>query len=282
MKQKYLTVFSHMAAIAALLMAWFYSNRAHQLEENLQKNRREMNHMQEELSSFGTSLHIDSLLARGAFREALEEQQQLPEGGRGEVSGIRLRMAVIADLLNDRERLQAALDAASRSDSLQNDVATVSPTPGIRELDSLQFALEKSRLELAGLRRRLKEKSYGEYLTFTNEKGTHVYYVGQVKNGKANGYGIALMETGSRYEGAWKDNKRHGEGSFYWPDGQYYIGHYRNDRRNGNGAYYWPNGEKYVGDWKNDRRNGEGKFYGEGDQLVAQGTWKGDKLVEER
>ena len=283
MKQKHLTIFGNIAALAALALAWVFSNRAHRLEDQLQASQETNARMTEQLASYGTSLHIDSLLSQGQFREALKEQDQLVDGPETvQASGIHLRMAVIADLLRQRDALQAALETQKSEDSITTVVAEAAPAPGLREMDSLSFALEKAKLELAGLKRRLKEKSYGEYLTFNNEKGTLVYYVGQVKNGKANGYGIALLETGSRYEGEWKDNRRHGEGSFYWPDGQYYVGQYRNDRRNGNGAYFWPNGEKYVGDWKNDRRNGEGKFFDGGDQLVAQGTWKGDKLVEER
>lgn len=283
MKQKYLTIFGNVAALAALILAWSFSNRTYRLESELEASRQANAMMEEQLASYGTSLHIDSLLAQGDFHKALQQQAQFAEGIEGaQASGIQLRMAVIADLLQQRDALQAALESRAKDDS-----TTVVVTPGtsastLREMDSLNFALEKAQLELSGLRRRLKEKSYGEYLTFKNEKGTLVYYVGQVKNGKAHGYGIALMETGSRYEGEWKNNQRHGQGSFYWEDGQYYVGEYRNDRRNGNGAYFWPNGEKYVGDWKNDRRSGEGKFYDGGDQLVAQGTWKGDKLVEER
>lgn len=236
-----------------------------------------------QLKALGTSRHIDSLLASGRFREALKEQQSLPEGeGSLDASGIRLRMAVIADLLAQRETLQRQIRDQIQSEAEMPSLPSAHPDSEGRQVDSLYFALEKAHLELHGLRRQLREKSNGQYLTFTTDKGTRIYYVGEVRNGKANGYGIALLETGSRYEGEWKDNRRHGEGSFYWPDGQYYVGHYENDHRNGNGSYFWPNGEKYVGDWENDRRSGEGVFYSETDQVVAQGTWKDDELVEQR
>lgn len=236
-----------------------------------------------QLKALGTSQHIDSLLASGRFREALREQQSLPQGeGSLDASGIRLRMAVIADLLAQRETLQRQIMEQTQREAKIPTLPSAYPDSEGRQVDSLYFALEKAHLELHGLRRQLREKSNGQYLTFTTDKGTRIYYVGEVRNGKANGYGIALLETGSRYEGEWKDNRRHGQGSFYWPDGQYYVGHYENDHRNGNGSYFWPNGEKYVGDWENDRRSGEGVFYSETDQVVAQGTWKDDELVEQR
>jgi len=130
------------------------------------------------------------------------------------------------------------------------------------------------------MRNKLRNKAIGEYLTFSNTKGSQMHYVGQVKNGKANGFGVALLNTGSRYQGAWRNNQRHGDGSFYWADGQYYIGSYSNDLRNGQGTYYWPNGEKYVGQWKDDKRNGEGVFYGKDGAIITSGIWKNDKLAD--
>jgi hypothetical protein len=145
--------------------------------------------------------------------------------------------------------------------------------------DSLSFALKKARVQLACMRKQLAEKSFGEYLTFTNSKGSQMHYVGQVKHGKANGYGVALLNTGSRYVGNWKDNQRSGEGTYYWADGEYYQGSYKNDRRHGEGTYFWPNGEKYVGHWKDDQRSGEGTFYGKDGNVIADGIWKDDKLA---
>ena len=283
MKKRYLLIIGIVALGAGVFTALMYRQQTQSLKAALQESRQAEARMAAELAAFGTSLHIDSLLAEGHFREALEEQEQLSaETGEWGATGIQLRMAVISDLLRQRDRLQAELQANNAEQ--ETEELSIDPVQHMatRQIDSLSFALEKTQLELTSLHHKLREKSFGEFLTFRSEKGTLMYYVGEVKNGKANGFGIALLETGSRYKGTWKNNKRHGEGSFYWPDGQYYIGQYENDHRNGNGAYYWPNGEKYVGDWENDRRNGEGIFYDKGDQVMASGTWKDDKLVEER
>jgi hypothetical protein len=150
----------------------------------------------------------------------------------------------------------------------------------IRKYDSLNFTLEKMKVQLVRLQREFRDKSFGEYLKFKSKKGNQLHYVGQVKNGKANGFGIALLDSGSRYEGQWKDGQRQGEGTFYWPDGEYYVGTYENDKRSGFGTYYWPNGEKYAGEWKEDKRSGSGKIIGTRGDVVAGGEWADDELVE--
>ena len=132
---------------------------------------------------------------------------------------------------------------------------------------------------MSRLRRQLHQKSFGEYLTFTNSKGSQIHYVGKVKGGKANGHGVAILNTGSRYVGEWKDNQRHGYGTFYWKDGEFYEGQYKNDKRSGQGTYYWPNGEKYVGQWKDDQRSGKGAFYSKDGKLMASGVWEDDKMI---
>ena len=150
-----------------------------------------------------------------------------------------------------------------------------------RDLDSLSFALKKAKLNIQSLKKQILEQTSGVYLSFESSKGNKIYYVGEVEDGQANGQGMALLETGSRYEGEWKDNLRHGKGSFYWLDGEYYVGDYKNDKREGFGSYYWPNGEKYVGEWRQDKRNGRGKFYNKEGKLIAEGVWKNDELVQQ-
>ena len=100
----------------------------------------------------------------------------------------------------------------------------------------LSFVLEKTKTQLGRIKKQLTNKSYGEYLMFSNPKNHQLHYVGQVRNNKANGLGITIFDTGSRYEGYWSDILRQGEGAFYWSDDQYYK-----DLRNGIGAYVWHN-----------------------------------------
>jgi len=150
------------------------------------------------------------------------------------------------------------------------------------EYDSLTFALEKSQLQIRNLKGRLKLNSGGNYLTFDSGEGNEVYYVGDVRDGKAHGRGVALLSSGSRYIGEWRENRRHGEGTFRWSDGAFYEGSFYDDQRDGSGTYHFPNGEKFIGDWENDLRNGQGIFYSKDGEIVAQGMWEDDELVKQQ
>ena len=149
------------------------------------------------------------------------------------------------------------------------------------QYDSLNFALRKADMRIRSLEGRLRQNSGGNYLTFESSKGSDVYYVGDVRDGRANGAGVALLNTGSRYQGQWRDNRRHGRGTFYWPDGAYYEGNYRDDERDGQGTYHFPDGSMFVGDWEADLRNGEGIYYDKDGDVVARGRWDDDEYVGE-
>ncbi len=64
------------------------------------------------------------------------------------------------------------------------------------------------------------------------------YYMGEQKNGRANGYG-----------------------QYYGQDGSFYDGHWAEGRRNGFGIYIAPHEYLQVGEWKNDVFKGERLTY---------------------
>ena len=148
------------------------------------------------------------------------------------------------------------------------------------DYDSLAFALEKAELQIRNLEKRISRNSGGNYLTFKSAQDNDIYYVGDVRGGRAEGNGVALFSTGSRYIGQWKNNQKHGDGRFLWKDGAYYEGEYLNNQRHGEGTYQFPDGSKYVGGWANDLRDGEGVFYDKKGKEMARGLWRQDELVE--
>ena len=147
------------------------------------------------------------------------------------------------------------------------------------QYDSLNFALRKAEMRVRSLEGRLRQNSGGNYLTFESAQGNDVYYVGDVRDGKANGSGVALLSSGSRYQGEWRDNRRHGQGTFYWPDGAYYEGAYVDGERDGQGTYHFPDGSMFVGDWEADLRNGQGIFYDKNGEVLARGEWEDDEYL---
>lgn len=259
--------------------ALFFLTKSARLQRQLAETEVKQTELTKRVDQYEQLTHIDSMLLNGDYDTAIRSYTASMETRKENKMGIPLRIALAEKLLHDQ--LGAVSDDAqsrSRMDSLsQQKVATPEE---VRKYDSLNFTLEKTKVQLTRLKRQMSTKSFGEYLKFKSKKGNQMHYVGQVKNGKANGYGIALLDTGSRYEGQWQDNQRQGEGTFYWPDGEYYVGEYENDKRSGFGTYYWPNGEKYAGEWKEDKRSGSGQFFGTDGAIIAGGEWSDDKLVE--
>lgn len=225
-------------------------------------------------------LKTDALLVEGHYEEAIVEyEQQETALIEDDAVGVGLRLAIAQKFL---ELENVGSNVAAQSTLIKDEEvepAVNLPEVEINKLDSLGFVLEKTKVQLTRLKKQLAQKAFGEYLTFTNGKGSQLHYVGQVKEGKANGYGVALLNTGSRYVGEWQNNERHGHGTYYWKDGEYYEGTYSNDKRNGQGTYYWPNGEKYVGQWKNDQRSGKGAFYSKDGKIMTSGVWENDKML---
>jgi len=276
-----LILYSILAVLSVSTIYSFVKNR--QLHRELEENTKSETSISEILIRSKALSQIDSMLVKGQYKSAINAYKQqygaiVTEGNRD----IKFRIELAEQLLELSDDISNE-DSTSVNGQLSNHYqnSNLEPPTGIRKYDSLNFVLKKTRVQLEKMKKLLQKKSYGTYLTFKNTKKHKVHYVGQVKREKANGYGVAILDTGSRYEGEWLNNVRHGEGSFYWVDGEYYVGQYENDRRNGTGSYFWPNGENYVGGWKNDQRDGEGIFYNKDGKIVTKGIWKNDKLIKE-
>ncbi|KAA2216954.1 MULTISPECIES: MORN repeat-containing protein [Maribacter] len=277
MKSRKVFYFSALAVaiLGVMLLLYRFVQQQHQISQL--KEEKEV--ILDNLKDFERLAQMDSLLLQGDYELAIKSYSDTINRSKEIKMGIPLRIALAEKLLNQNRNPNNPKDSSIlNADSLQ--IKSLSEEAAVRQFDSLSFNLEKTKLQLERVKKQLKQKSFGEYLTFKSRKGNQLHYIGQVKDGKAQGYGIALLATGSRYEGNWKNNQRHGQGTFYWPDGEYYSGEFKDDLRNGFGTYFWPNGEKYAGQWKEDKRSGSGKFFDSEGDVVASGEWNEDKLVE--
>lgn len=278
--KKTILIYVTLSLVSALAIYYFF--RTYQLKKQLGEIAFSINSSAENLRMKQDILVIDSLMLTGEYDKAIESYKLLNDSciqvfGKEVVWRIQMAEIILEKEKSGKESVELVVtnEENDTPEVLQND-----PRPfEVRKYDSINFALEKANLKIAYLVRQIEEKRNGEYLSFTTSKGKQLYYVGEVNNKKANGKGVAVLISGSRYEGQWKDNMRNGNGKFYWPDGQYYEGAYKDDKRHGTGTYYWPNGEKYTGHWENDQRNGQGTFFGKDDKVVA-GIWEKDKLLE--
>jgi hypothetical protein len=91
-------------------------------------------------------------------------------------------------------------------------------------------------------------------------------YIGEVKEGKANGRGIYNWKIGYQYLGDWVDDKPQGSGVLIYPDNRKYEGDFLNGKREGKGRLYWPNGDIYEGDFLG------GRMEGKAEKLFLNGT----------
>ncbi len=199
----------------------------------------------------------DLLLSRIDYAKQLIESSQDDEIAR---INLRTQIATQKDLIDS---LSSHVDSLSRSQILESTITT-------KKVDSLKQ-------ELTDLNKALQRKEAKQVISFTNANGNLIHYLGEVQNGKANGGGIGIWNTGSIYKGQWKNNLRHGKGEFKWADGQVYNGEFKNDIRSGTGTYYWPSGEKYKGEFADNRMNGEGILYDPDGNKKYEGQWKNDK-----
>lgn len=193
----------------------------------------------------------------------IEYTKQLIEGQEDdEATKINLRSQIA--------KQQEVIDSVSKfADSLRTNTLAENEIKS-SQIDSLKGVITQQNNEL-------KRKDAKQIISFTNENGNLIHYLGEVKNGKANGGGIGIWNTGSIYKGQWKENLRHGKGEFTWADGQKYKGEFEDDIRSGEGIYYWPSGEKYEGEFADNRMNGEGILYDPDGNKKYEGLWKNDK-----
>jgi hypothetical protein len=203
-----------------------------------------------------------------------------------------------ADGLRQTARAMAdsAATAAERVDSLRGVVAqlqrelTAARTAARRAEGTSAASVEPTANGAASPERVLADATPADrreedvrrmLLRFKGEKNAEISYIGEIRDGKANGIGYGVWSTGSNYEGEWRDNKRHGPGKHRYPDGARYEGMYVNDLREGDGTYFYKNGQKWIGPWKDNLRHGTGILYEADGRVRVKGVWDKDRLVRE-
>ncbi len=279
------TLIIFFTVLLIVLMITTISGKANEyhLQKQLVTLEKDYHASVEKINQKNSLVSIDSMLIKGEYETALNayEEQFSDSVVKEDKDYVQFRIKVAKQFMDlEQKSLKRNLDRSLE----KNENKSAKPNSNnltVKDYDSVYNALLKTKKQLNETKNRLGNKSFMDYLTFKSSKKDKLHYVGQVIRGKANGYGIAVFDTGSRYEGIWRNNKREGKGKFYWADGERYEGDYKNDRREGEGVYYWTNGEKYKGGWKNDKREGKGVFYNKKGKIVAEGIWKKDKLVEE-
>ena len=265
----------------AIIFAVYFGIKSQNLSNELSKKNTVVQ-IEEPIQEDNNISKIDSLLFKGEYTDALKMSSDLKRelNNFENDSMLLLRYNLVSEIVAVKSTKKQSV---KKSSPAPTEVASnESETSEI--VEPVTQTIDYSKQRLISELNPVKSANYNkasDYLTFNTTKGTSLHYIGSIKQNKANGYGVAILESGSRYEGQWKNNKREGKGKFFWNDGEYYEGAYNDDKREGLGTYTWKNGEKYVGEWKNDKRNGRGKFYNKKGKLKTTGVWENDELVSE-
>ena len=107
-------------------------------------------------------------------------------------------------------------------------------------------------------------------------------YVGEWRDGQANGQGTFMWPDGRKYVGEFRNSKYNGQGTYTWPDGATYVGEFRDSRRSGHGIQTYPSGAKYVGGWTDGQSNGQGIEYGADGHVERSGIWENGVFIRGR
>lgn len=193
------------------------------------------------------------------------------------INNINKQLNDINQNTQSRENLISSLNRQIAENQALQDQLKAYNTGTKNQILNQNTTIDSLKNALVLTQNKLERKENVKVLSFTNENGNLVRYLGEVKNEKANGGGVGIWDTGSIYKGDWKNNKRHGQGIFEWVDGQKYEGNFENDIRTGKGTYFWPSGDKYVGEFENNRINGQGTLYNLDGEIEYEGEWKNGK-----
>ena len=75
-----------------------------------------------------------------------------------------------------------------------------------------------------------------------------------------NCFGTQTYPNGAKYVGEFRDGKQNGQGIANSPNGTKYVGEFKDGNFNGQGTTTSPDGTKYVGEFKDSKQNGQPDF----------------------
>ncbi len=246
------------------------------------------------LSSYvETKQYADSLLAIGDFDNALSEYEKADSMQSGK--HLKQNAQRIINMIQRQRRKADSLgilnlDASKKIDSNTSELSILLGQTVEKQIiiDSMMSSLQRLQENLiqsknaetsliASLEKYTQEH---QFMQFMVDDTIPVYYLGEVANGKANGFGYGLIASRGVYEGEWRDNLRHGKGKYTWRNNHIYVGEFKEGKIEGYGIYTFDSGEKYEGSWKSNLREGYGTHYDADGSVLLQGAWVKDKFKE--
>lgn len=244
--------------------------------------------LKEVLGIFNELIVVDEFFIQGQYDSASSMYNSLLESENKRLllgGHIALRQQQLLDMESSKDSIFKDLNtyrfllnnARKNNDTLTSQVQRLEhQVTIIQEKHEIQVAELKNTIQEQ--EKQLSKKDKVQVISFRNEKGNLIHYLGEVKDGMANGGGVGIFDTGGIYKGEWKNNQRHGKGTYEWKDGHKYEGEFVNGEREGQGTYLWSSGEKYVGQWRGGKRNGQGTLFDKDNNVSYEGLWEDDRI----
>lgn len=108
--------------------------------------------------------------------------------------------------------------------------------------------------------------------------GTAIRYVGNFVNGKYEGVGTLLFKDSAFLTGEWKAGKLNGQGANFTTAKAFYQGDFVNGEKNGNGTLIYANNSFYQGSYKNDKQEGRVVSVGADGTIFNDNIYAGGKM----
>lgn len=104
------------------------------------------------------------------------------------------------------------------------------------------------------------QRTTGKLKDLKDVWGTTYTYTGEIKNGKADGFGVAVYSNNFaiKYVGQFVNGVMSGKGTMIYTNGAFLTGDWKDGKMNGKGANVNKEGTFYVGGMKDGVRNGKG------------------------
>ena len=158
----------------------------------------------------------DSLFLSQNYDEALNEYKRLDS-----IYPYRLNLPAMQVLINEMKSNESSItiDHTEHSSRIEQEKSHLkksetSHTPP--EVNDNEKSPENSNFAKTSNDKNLQQvdEIVKGVLHLINYDGAEIDYIGEVKNGKASGFGFAIFEHKGFYEGEWDENMRNGKGLY--------------------------------------------------------------------
>jgi len=103
-------------------------------------------------------------------------------------------------------------------------------------------------------------------------------FFGSWENGKRNGFGTTITKDGVKFNGEFKNDIASGKGVLLFSDNEYYMGELTDNIITGHGTFYYKGGASYFGNFLKNKRDGFGVLVNTNNQITS-GIWNQDDFV---